>query len=398
MLLYIWRWFDPPDPVYETRDGKVYKGSDGKVYRLADTVQQTAGYRKIMALDYASSVIWVSRYNAVGDFEIYARANRALINALYAYPDDCIITRDDSDTAMIIEKMKVRTDPENGDYITVSGRSAESLLDRRIAVQWYADKNSYLLNFSGTAENLMRQLITDNIISPYETSRKINGFSLGTAKGYTDTTEAQLLGENLLETVQALCKQFGYGFRIRFDGEFKFELYKGTDRSRNQTENPRVIFSPQMQNISYVEWELDKSPMKTCSYIGGEIHDNERYKQVVAKYSFAGFPDERRREIWCDGSGLSSKLDDDSYMTYDEYAALLKDAGKTQLAENRWHFSMETEAFQSAGCTYGVDFFLGDFVTCSDSYGLTADSRVSEITEVEDDTGYSLIPKFMYWE
>lgn len=400
MVLYIWQWFDAPDPVYQTRDGKVYKDSDGKVYRLAETVQQTAGYRKIMALDYASSVIWVSRYNTPGEFEIYVKASIELLLAVYRFPDECIITRDDSDTAMIVDKITVRTDPENGDYITISGKSAEAILERRIAAQWYDDKQSYLLNFSGTAENLIRQLITDNIINPFHTEsyRVINGFSLGAAQGYTDTVEAQLLGENLLETITAICKRFGYGFRIRFDGGFVFELYKGTDRSRSQTENPRVIFSPEMQNVSSVEWTVDKGVMKTRCYIGGEIFNNERYKQPVSRVAYSGTTSLFDKEIWLDGSSLSSKKDDDTTMTPTEYDALLRDAGWQELDGHRYSFATETEIIQTAGCMYGVDFFLGDLVTVKDNYGITSDSRVSEVTEVEDETGYKLIPKLVYKE
>lgn len=350
-------------------------------------------YYKAAAVDYSSSVIWVGRYDEPGEFEVYLRADKRIRRLAYQTRRECIITKEGSDTAMLVERIKLTCDPENGDYMTISGRSVEAILARRIAARWDSVKHQYLFTFSGTAENLIRQLITDNIIRPDAAQewRKIDGFSLGEAQGYTDSVEAQLLGENLLDVIQAICKQFGYGFRIRFDGNFVFELYKGTDRSAGQSENPRLVFSSEMQNVASIEWSYDEKPMRTVCFIGGE---GEGYDRKVTLYGRANPPGAFGHEMWFDGSSLSSKTEDGSTLTPDQYQALLIDTAKTALAEANSIYDMQTEAIPVAGYMYGVDYFLGDKITCMDDYGDSSDSIVTEVTEVEDESGIRVIPKF----
>ena len=358
MVLYLWRW-----------------DADAGVYT------------KRLAVDTASSVIWVSKYNEAGEFEVYIRDDFGVLSTAYAWPDECIITRDDSDTAMIVDKVHSLDDAENGKYITLSGASAESILKRRVVV--------YQFNFSGTAENCIRQLITENAINAYEPNRNIQGLALGTAQGYTETVDCQFLGENLLDIVQGICEKFGYGFRIKFNGAFIFELYKGIDRTENQTENPRLIFSHEMQNVASIEWEFDKTPLKNFAVVGGEGEGVAKIIQFVhtgttAKASLV------RREMWVDASGISSKVDGGD-LPESDYRALLTDAGETELAETSWRWLMNMEALQVPGYIYGIDYSLGDLVTTyADHFKNGITSRVTEVAEVEDESGIRVIPKFSY--
>ena len=108
--------------------------------------------RKI--IDNAVSIIWVQRYNEAGEFEIQLQADRETFNLLVN--NECYLTRDDSASVMICEDIKLTTDAENGDIITITGRSAESILSRRIAnhLYEYSDVN---------AEALIRYLVTSTI-------------------------------------------------------------------------------------------------------------------------------------------------------------------------------------------------------------------------------------------
>ena len=358
MVLYFWRW-----------------DADAGVYT------------KRLAVDTASSVIWISKYNEPGEFEVYIRDDSGVLGTAYAWPDECIITRDDSGTAMIVDKVHSVSDAENGNYITISGKSAENILKRRVVV--------YQFNFSGTAENCIRQLITDNMINAYETNRNITGLTLGTAQGYTETVDVQFLGENLLDIVQGICEKFGYGFRIKFDGSFIFELYKGADRTENQTENPRLIFSHEMQNVASIEWEFDKTPLKNFAAVGGEGEGAAKVIQFTLPGATAS-ASLLRREMWVDASGISSKVDGGD-LPESDYRALLTDAGKTELAENSWRWLMNMEALQVPGYIYGVDYSLGDLVTTKiEHFSGGIISRVSEVTEVDDESGILVIPKFKY--
>ena len=47
---------------------------------------------------------------------------------------------------------------------------------------------------------------------------------------------------------------------------------------------------------------------------------------------------------------------------------------------------------------YGIDYSLGDKVTVINEYGIRGTAVVSEITEVEDETGYSIYPTLSEWK
>ena len=43
---------------------------------------------------------------------------------------------------------------------------------------------------------------------------------------------------------------------------------------------------------------------------------------------------------------------------------------------------------------YKQDYDVGDIVTIKNEYGIIADVRITEVTESEDSTGFSVIPTF----
>ena len=66
--------------------------------------------------------------------------------------------------------------------------------------------------------------------------------------------EAQYTGDNLYDVIQKICEEQGIGFKITLNDEkqFVFELYAGSDRSYDQTENPYVI------SVSYTHLDVYK--------------------------------------------------------------------------------------------------------------------------------------------
>ena len=83
----------------------------------------------LQILDSYESLIWTDRYSKFGDFEIYAKASDVLLDIL---KEDYYLWTESSDHIMIIEEMKLQYTAENGNYMTFTGRSLESILDRRI--------------------------------------------------------------------------------------------------------------------------------------------------------------------------------------------------------------------------------------------------------------------------
>ena len=80
--------------------------------------------------DSFSSLLWDVEYYQCGSFEVYIAANPQNVEIFQL---GRIVGRDDdSEHFGIIESMKIETDSEDGDYLTVSGRFLTCLLERRI--------------------------------------------------------------------------------------------------------------------------------------------------------------------------------------------------------------------------------------------------------------------------
>ena len=85
--------------------------------------------RPVRVVDQFESLLWNERYSECGDFELYTPANTELLNVI---KKGYYFFLNDSDQQMIVEDIKIETDAESSNHLIVSGRSLESILDRRI--------------------------------------------------------------------------------------------------------------------------------------------------------------------------------------------------------------------------------------------------------------------------
>lgn len=339
-------------------------------------------YTKTTVIDYATSIIWVKRFTDAGEFELYLPASADLMQL---FAGDTLITRDGTNTAMIPEGVTLTTDAENGNYLTITGKSAENILGRRII-----PKQS---NYRGTTENALRQMITDNIISPTDNTRKISIFTLAAAQGYTETIDKQVTGKNLLEVVSEICTAYEYGFNVDFiGGNFVFSLYKGTDRSAGQSVNPRVVFSPEFENLGNTEYSRDKSTYYNSVYVAGQ---GEGIDRVIVNTN-SGKSGLQLRELWVDARQTSSNTDE-GQLTPAQYSAILQQQGTDELGNAKETTDFGGEILDINVYTYGVDYNLGDKVSVINEYGISGTATVTEITEVEDENGYKIYPTLSEW-
>ena len=340
-------------------------------FYILDKSRQLVG-----VMDYFKSAIWTPRYYDVGDFELYISASNEVLEMMQ---EDFYVTRLDDDMACIIETVQLNTDAEEGSYVTVTGRCAKSILSRRIV--W----SQTIL--SGTVEDCIRQLITENVISPADENRKIDNFILGEHKGFTETMSMQVTGDNLLETITKICQTYEYGFNVTISsGNFIFDLYKGADRSANQSENPRVLFSPDLDNMISVNYHRTKTNFKNVALVAGEGEGLDRKTTSVGEATGLD-----RYEMYVDARDISTnngEIDDATYIS------MLAAKGDESLAENVITTSFAGEVEPSVNYTYKVDYHLGDKVQIKNEYGITASPRIIEMIECEDDTGYSVTPTF----
>jgi hypothetical protein len=337
----------------------------------------------VAMVDTYVSFIWTDRYYSSGDFELYAGMRGDILEYI---KQDYYLQNRDSEHVMIIEKLLIGSDSENGNVITVTGRSLESVLDRRII---WGQKT-----LSGNLQNGIKTLLYENVISPTDSNRRIQNFIFEESTDPSITSlkiEAQYTGDNLYDVIQKICEERSIGFKVTLNDQkqFVFKLYSGTVRSYDQTEVPYVVFSPNFENIinsSYVE---SKSSLKNITLVGGEGEGAARKYTTVG-----GGSGLNRRELFTDARDISSDIGNDVVLTNSEYIAQLQQRGKEKLSEHQDVTSFEGQVETTIMFKYGEDFFNGDVVQIANEYGHETKARILEIVMSENEEGVSVYPTF----
>lgn len=337
----------------------------------------------IAMIDYYESLIWTERFFECGDFEIHTPVTKDVLDN---FKQDYYIEKRDSDRVMIVEKLRIATDVEEGNHVIITGRSLESLLDRRIV--WGQR------SISGKLQNGIETLLNENVINPSDATRKIDNFifEASTDSAIAELTiDAQYTGDNLYDVISGICKERDIGFKVTLNNsnQFVFKLYSGTDRSYDQTSNPYVVFSPNFDNIINSNYIETKSAYKNVTLIAGEGEGSERKYATVG--SASGLD---RRELFTDARDIQSDTGDGVVLTAEEYTKQLEQRGNENLAEYEDITSFEGEVETTHMFKYGEDFFIGDVVQIANEYGHETTSRITEIIISKDESGMSVHPTF----
>lgn len=251
-------------------------------------------------IDTYKSLIWTDRYQKYGDFELVLPVSKFVLENI---KQDYYLCSNHSEHTMIIEKITINADSEDGNLLTATGRSLESIIDRRIV--WG------MKTLSGNFQKGIHTLFDENVISPSKPERKIDNFV------FLDSTdpriaelsiETQYTGDNLYDVVTAQCAERGLGFKVTVNDQkqFVFRFYIGEDRSYNQTAHPYVVFSPNFENILDSNYMESKSAMKNVTLVGGEGEGSDRRYTAVG--NTGGL---ERRELFTDARDVSSDNDID---------------------------------------------------------------------------------------
>lgn len=78
------------------------------------------------------------------------------------------------------------------------------------------------------------------------------------------------------------------------------------------------------------------------------------------------------------------------------YSVYLLNRGYEKLAEFGAVTSFNGTVEPNVTFIFNQDYFLGDLVTVENEYGITVEARITEVIEVNDDSGYKVEPKFEY--
>lgn len=352
-------------------------------------------YEAIAMIDTFTSAIWTVRYDECGDFELYTPAR---LDYLKSMQIGNYLWNRDSDRLMVIETVEIETDAEKGPQLIVTGRSLESILDRRIIV------SSNI--FSGTLPAVISSILSKEVISS-DSNRVIPNFR------YKETTDKRITsiagleftarGENVYDIICSLCQQHKVGWRIipYGPGGFEFELYMGVDRSYNQNDVPYVVFSPSFENLLNSNYIKSYKAYKNAVYAVGtyqeEIIIDSQTTYEEAEVTAWGYSETSeptglaRREIFVDNGGVNDGEQGGSATSWNK---INKEKGLTELGQHQTTTAFEGNLEATRQYVYQEDFNIGDIVQVANEFDITGTVYISEVVMSQDANGISITPTF----
>lgn len=354
-------------------------------------------FELVAVVDEYESIIWTDRYDTCGDFQLVFGMN---IGLLSIFQEDYYLKIKESEHTMIVEDITISTSVENGAKLTITGRSLESILERRIIWNAPTFSNEFGLQYG------LQLLLKDNVYDPAINNRKINNFVFKVVDN-NDKIDAAIIpdhayeGDNIYDVVCKLCSANKVGFKIILNenGQFEFCLYTGTDRSYGQNVNPYVIFSPKFDNLLDSNYYQSKAGYKNVAWVLGESErkkTNNTYTTISHSRTVGTASGLDRREIFVDArdSSLLEKDSDGNTIFPNKYNVLLDAKGKQYLADYDIVKAFEGSVDTTEMFKYGDDYYVGDIVQIANEYGHEGKAYISEVVISNSREGYSIYPTF----
>lgn len=324
-------------------------------------------YRKGQ-IENQTSLIWTRKFYEPGTFELHAPITD---ENLYLLQKDNIIGKKGSAEAGIIEDIE-KEESNIKNEITVKGRFLSSYMDRRLIKK--------TVNFSGKTEVAMRQLYSGVVPLPL--------VELGNLNGFPESVEFQVTMKNLLTYESKLSRAGAIGFRFRPDfreRKIVFETYQGKDRTFNQHENNRVIFSESYNNLNNAIYRYNNQNLKTFAIVGGQGEGDAR-----TYYELGGGEGYDLREIFVDAKDINP-----DGLTAAQYKAALLQRAQEALNDAIASETLESETDAAINFVYKEDYDLGDIVTVrKKKWNLYMNQRITELSEVYEYGGMTVVPTF----
>lgn len=354
----------------------------------------------IGVLDNFTSLIWTRRYFQTGEFQLVAPLTKDSVNLLKR--ENIIYKGNGDNEAGYIETVNISLTTSGEEIMTIHGKFITNYLERRIV--WGND------NVDSTSEVAMRSLADKNAIT-CPTERVISNLQLGELKGYTETVKKSVSDKSLIEAVQEIAETSQLGYRNTLDyinKKILFEVYRGVDRTVNQSLIAPCIFSRDFENILEQEYTDSLNNFRNVTLVAGAGEGSARKRTTVG---FASGLD--RFELFTDARDISDKKtisiptnqvdengntiyeDTEVEMTDGEYIPLLKQRGSEKLAECTDIKTFDSKINTQGNNVYKKDYDLGDIVTIQDKkWGLQVDTRITEIEEVYEGGKVEINPVF----
>lgn len=327
-------------------------------------------------IDNYESLQFIRRWQKPGEFELHININKAHTDKLVE--DNLIMLGSKKKVGVIRHRENSFDEKGNAsDELIVKGTTLQGLIGRRITVPPTGQGYD---RASGPAEAIIKQYVYNNCVAPSDPKRVINALTVAPYQGRGKTTVWQTRFEPLETVLQDISEFCDVGWDITLDIPnflMVFEVSEGRNLTAGQSILPPVTFSTDFENVKNQHYVNSALNYKNVGYAGGQGEEEERLIQIVG-----------------DASGLTrveTFLDCSQAADADELVSL----GEQKLAELKRVQTFEMGISPTNQFVYEKDWNLGDKVTLqSKKWGVTLDSRITEVKEIYETSGFSLEATF----
>lgn len=264
--------------------------------------------------DY-KSVVWTERFHGFGDFKLVVPGT---LENLKIYQLDFYLYTKGTNKLMIIEQVELNTEYGKESLLTISGRSLESILDRRVMHPypiWEGTKLCMHERTKGLVKDVIKHYTNllfkqrdsldanherhvlgfgwysvDELPDGIRKGRPVSSMDIGNIKvnangnvrnmtqnaGFThssyDDVDPYIMEGSWYKLVQELTDLTMSGWAIEYNGEDPYYwygyTYNGVNRTFGQGERPAVVFSPKYDNLSKATYFKSKVSSRTKIFSG----------------------------------------------------------------------------------------------------------------------------------
>ena len=263
--------------------------------------------------------------------------------------------------------------------LILKGFLMNSILDRRCI---YITEQ-----YSGTPVEVVTSMLNTHAISPIDTKRELP-ITLNTPSPdptSSSSVELQITGEYLKGEIESVLDTQEMGYRIKptlsrtaLTG-FTFNFIKGADRTIGNTAgNLPVFFSKELKNVLESTYIENINDYKNAAFVAGEGEGTARTIVEAGETTSEGLD---RFELYVDARDIQSDSTENP-LTPQQYQKALNDRGEEKLLE---HIKEKSYAATidsvKARFVYGVDYWLGDYVSVKDeTLGISFSAQITEVT------------------
>lgn len=348
-------------------------------------------FRRVRAIENWRSLIWTERYFTNGEFELQSNRISEVLELLplksRTEPPTVVALRD-STVPMIVETHKIEEDKSGTPIITTSGRSFESVLDRRISVKSHSATTKRApwevkaASPSDVVWYVINQIVKLGIASPLDIIPEVTIKDSVTAAWPAGEETYVIEPKELYEWALEVLKIAEHGLRSVLPPSdssietIELEIYDGSDRRET------VVFDTlqdQFTKTAHLLSVVGHKNAMTTDLVNGTVPANTgtAYSGLARRVGYQDLSSE-----------LTLASSDANFQTVGKNRGIVALGELTPIAL----FSGEVAARQAA--KYNQDYFLGDKVTLNGEYGLTQDVRIAEFVRTHDLEGERSYPTF----